>query len=50
MEVFKQNFNNLWIIAKLFAFDDWKETKKVLKDYFQSKAIENAWINSNMGH
>ena len=38
-EVLKEDFDNLWIISRLFAFEDWKKIRKTLEDLFQSKII-----------
>ena len=54
-EVLKVNFENLWIISKLFASDDWKLIRKRLEALFQAKIVinplydENALINIDQG-
>ena len=51
----KVNFENLWIISKLFASDDWKLIRKRLEALFQAKIVinplydENASINIDQG-
>lgn len=55
IEVFKEDFNNLWIISRLFVFDNWKEIKQTLEEWFNSKLIinplfaENALIKLDQG-
>ncbi|KAA0047189.1 hypothetical protein E5676_scaffold1280G00090 [Cucumis melo var. makuwa] len=54
-EVISTNFENLWIITKLFAFDDRRKIRKMLENYFQAKIVinplfdENALINLDEG-
>ena len=31
---FKRDIDDLWIISRLFAFDDWKEIRKTLRIFF----------------
>lgn len=38
-EVFKENFNNLWVISRLF--NEWMEITKTLEEFFQTKVIIN---------
>jgi len=33
-EVFKENFNNLWVISRLFVFNDWMEITQTLEELF----------------
>ena len=46
-EVIPTNFENLRITTKLFAFDDWKRIRKMLKNYFQAKIVINPLIDEN---
>lgn len=32
-DVLREDFNNLWIISRLFVFDDWKEITSFLQDF-----------------
>lgn len=41
LEVFKEDFNSLWIISKLFVFNEWKEIAKASEEIFKSKVIIN---------
>uniref|UniRef100_A0A9I9EG90 Uncharacterized protein n=1 Tax=Cucumis melo TaxID=3656 RepID=A0A9I9EG90_CUCME len=34
-KVLKEDFDNIWIISRLFAFDDWKKIRKTLEDLLQ---------------
>lgn len=36
-EVFKENFNNLWVLSRLFVFDDWKDIAKFLEELYKVK-------------
>lgn len=38
-EVFNTDFDNLWVVLKLFQFDNWVEIKDTLKLYFDSNVI-----------
>lgn len=49
--MFNVDFNNLWVISRLFEFNDWKEITKLLEELFQSEVTisplfaENALIS-----
>lgn len=55
-EVLKEDFNNLWIVSRLFQFNNQKEIASTLEVYFQIKVIinplfvENALIEINQGN
>lgn len=48
-------YDNLWIISRLFVFDDWREIKQTLEEWFNTKLIikplfeENALIKLDQG-
>lgn len=48
-------YDNLWIISRLFIFDDWREIKQTLEEWFNTKLIikplfeENALIKLDQG-
>lgn len=44
-EVLKEDFNNLWIITRLFVFDNLKEITSFLEDMFQVKIIINPFFD-----
>ena len=46
-EVAKVNFENLWIISKLFALDDWRLICKRLEEFFQMKIVINPPFDEN---
>lgn len=46
-EVFKENFNNLWVISRLFVFNDWMEITKTLEELFQTKVIIHPLSDEN---
>lgn len=54
-EVIKINFDKLWVISKLFAFDNWRMIHKILKKNFQTNIVinplydDNAFINLDQG-
>lgn len=48
-EVVKVNFENLWIITKLFASDDWKLIRKWLEVLFQTKIVIFEVIGDHFG-
>lgn len=37
-DVIQEDFSNLWIVSRLFEFNEWLEIAKILKDYFQSRS------------
>ena len=39
--VIQEDFNDLWIINKLFIFDEWIQISQLLEDRFQVKVIIN---------
>ena len=41
------NFDNLWIISKLFAFDDWRMIRKFLEMKLQTNIIINPLYDDN---
>ena len=47
-EVFKQDSDNLWVVSRLFLFNDWKEIAKTLEDIFQLKVIINPLFAENV--
>lgn len=55
LEVAQTKFDQLWIVTKLFALDNWREIRKVLEFLFQTKIVisplfdENALISLNQG-
>ena len=46
-DVIQEDFSNLWIVSKLFDFNDWSEIARTLKDYFQSEIIGNPLFAKN---
>ena len=54
-EVFKADFDNLWVVSKLFKFDSWVKINEALELFFDSKVIlnplfaDNALIESERG-
>lgn len=40
-KVFQTDFDNLWVITRLFEFNSWVENKKTLQTLFQSEVIIN---------
>lgn len=54
-EVFKADLDNLWVVLKLFEFDNWVEIKDTLKLFFDSNVIisplfaENALVDMDRG-
>lgn len=46
-EVATTNFESLWIVTKLFAFDDLRMIRKSLEDYFQAKIVINHLFGEN---
>lgn len=54
-EVIQEDFNNLWIISRMFVFNEWKEIKKAVENFLQQKVIinplfvDNALIKINQG-
>ena len=43
----KLNFDNLWIISKLFASDDWRSIHKFLESKFQTSIVINPLYDEN---
>lgn len=46
-DVAKVNFENLWIVSKLFASDDWRVIQKQLEEFLQTKIIINPLFGEN---
>ncbi|TYJ99818.1 kinesin heavy chain-like [Cucumis melo var. makuwa] len=46
-EVATTNFESLWIVTKVFAFDDWQMIRKSLEEYFQAKIVINPLFGEN---
>lgn len=40
-EVFKEDFENLWVVSRLFAFDEWKDIVSFLEGLYQTKISIN---------
>ena len=40
-DILEEDFNNLWVLNRLFFFDDWKDIKLYLEDLFQVKISIN---------
>lgn len=40
-DILEENFNNLWVLNRLFIFDDWKDIVSHLEDLFQAKISLN---------
>lgn len=40
-DVFKEDFNNLWVITRLFSFNEWREIANALEAHFSVKFIFN---------
>lgn len=38
IEVFKEDFSDLWVVSRLLEFNDWIEIVRTLKLYFNSKS------------
>ena len=46
-EVIRTNYDHIWIVTRLFAFDDWKEIWKILETYFGTSIIINPLYDEN---
>ena len=46
-EVANVNFENLWIISKLLASDDWRLIHKRMDEFFQTKIVINPLFDEN---
>lgn len=40
-EALRLDLENLWIVSRLFAHNEWKEIKATFEDHFQSKVLIN---------
>ena len=40
-DILEEDFNNLWVLNRLFFFDDWKDIKLYLEDLFPVKISIN---------
>lgn len=40
-DILKEDSSNLWVLSRLFAFDDWNEIAELLENFFQVKIIIN---------
>ena len=40
-DVLKEDFSYLWVLSRLFSFDDWKKIAEFLEYFFQVKIIIN---------
>ena len=45
-EVFKADFDNLWVVSKLFEFDSWVKINEALELFFDSKVINPFFANN----
>lgn len=47
-EVFQEDFSNLWIISRLFVFNDWREIAICLENHLKTKVIINLLFADNV--
>lgn len=43
-EVLKEDFDNLWVVSRLFAFDEWKDIVSFLEEFIKSKLTSTLYL------